>query len=53
MKTNISRYIIDAENSENSVQFNIDNGRKRTIKIEDTQDGLDELEKLLARQCKL
>ena len=53
MKTNINRYIIDAENSENSVQFNIDNGRKRTIKIEDTQEGLDELEKLLATQCKL
>ena len=50
MKTNISRYIIDAENS---VQFNIDNDRKRTIKIEDTEDGLDELENLLARQCKL
>ena len=53
MKTNISRYIIDAENSENSVQFNIDNGRKRTIKIEDTHDGLKNLENLLARQCKL
>ena len=49
MRTNINRYIIDVRNL---VQFNIDNARQRTIKIEDSQDGLDSLRYKLA-SCKL